>query len=1748
VADLSSGSIANLVSFTPSGTLDASLPLSANLGGTLGNLGTITVAVHDADLFSGAAPDVSLSFQLSADLQTQILNVLQKLKDAASKLAGSVLDTKLPVLDKSVNDLLAGGPGKLLGLYDQVKAYFDSFSGTANLPTVDGLIQLLSQQLGNGAHGQLSEGPLSLSGGLFTDKKELSFHLVVDAHSASNVPIDLGSQAQNLGLSVNASAQLGVDAELKADLSFGLDLTNLLAGSGFSASDGFFEVDDLEGQAHVHATGLNFGVTFGSLSAGIQNGTFDLNADAAVIVQKSDGTKRLTLADLQTTPITDLVNFTPSGSLDATLPLSASLAGFGALNGLVVKVHDADLFSGAAPDVSLSFALGQSLQAQILSILQKFQNVIQGVAGSVLDTKLPVLGKSLDDLIGGGQTTVSGLFSLYDLVNNYFNPSNPPPNPPLPTVDGLIQLLEQNLLGRLGSGAQGQFSEGPLSLSGGLIPAQNELLFHVVLDAHRAANLPIDLGAQGKNLGLSLDASAQLAVDAELKADLSFGIDLTSFLANPSGGIGAGAVFVKVDDLEAHANVQASNLNFGATLGFLHLGVAGGSAAVSGSANVTVSDPGTDPGTEPDGKISLAELQGVSSLASLVSFTPAGTLQVVLPVSASIGDFSTPTDPASQPTITISDSDLFHNAPDFQTNNFGNLLDFGSLGPQQVLQALVGVGTWLQGFGNLPLMKTAIPFVHGQTVGSVINAGTAFTKGLLNQLETSGGDPTFGSAQALADKLASVLNLPASAIAAHYDPSTNELTYHVNLDYTFAPQPLPLNVNLNLDDLAGLSTSATLNLTANADVQFTFGFQMVNPLDPSQSVAPFIDNASVTGAASLGVDNFQATARFAVVAVHVNSGSAGVNASLTLNPTNSQGGSRILLSDLSGLAVNPTLTGSAHLDLQDISIDAGVLSTPPTAHPSMHVLLPDFIHDPSNIQITTQDIDQLLALQGLDLGKIVAQLQSALHTLSTYSSFSFLDSKLPVINKSIMDLIDYASPLVRDVASLTGNGSLQDLNTQLSTLLGLPAGSNALQFNYDSAGKAFKMDLTLDDSVFSWLGFKSKPLAFDLDLASLTALLGNSPSDLSIKAFLKDLSSIVDVSGQATVNVSASASVTLDVGFDLDSTSAHYLEPFLYDDTGATLDAQFSATGINFTASVLGMGLYVENGTAYLNADGQATTTNPAEFAVGLGDKGQRIYFGDDLLSHFTVGLTGGVSIDLPTYFPINTLSVGALGVSIPSLAALFNHQPGQPDPVTFTTPDFSHLLDSFSSLLGVFTTPGALTGGIDALLTNVQNGLDDLGHNLPLVGTGLTSAATFVHAFQANLETKLNSVLGGLSPMQALQQALFNFFGPSGLNLLAAPNSDALAKAGDPIGQDVQFNMTKDASNNVQNVQLNMHLHGEVSTTVSLATDVGLPGLGLKVSDNVQLPVTLSWDLYLGFGYDASATNDKFYIDVSPAHLLSVNVDVLPFDPHSQPHGASFTAGLGFLQLTATDTTTASTEGFHGSFTVDLKDPASNPRQRLTFDALTTRFDPSQDIIVALAANADLNLHLTVSYQGNPEFPQIDTDFHLGWRFSPTDPNLDGETPTVAFNDVKLDLGTFFSNFVEPILQKVDQRLGAVRVVGDFLDAPIPVLSNFSSQPVSLLDVAAGLLHEPVDGLKAFIHFLDTVHSLAYAAPGGTGVSLDLGGSTWAVRTYAHRSICRKSPRTLLPPRRRSAVSATPAARTLCRSWRTRAGSASRS
>jgi hypothetical protein len=270
--------------------------------------------------------------------------------------------------------------------------------------------------------------------------------------------------------------------------------------------------------------------------------------------------------------------------------------------------------------------------------------------------------------------------------------------------------------------------------------------------------------------------------------------------------------------------------------------------------------------------------------------------------------------------------------------------------------------------------------------------------------------------------------------------------------------------------------------------------------------------------------------------------------------------------------------------------------------------------------------------------------------------------------------------------------------------------------------------------------------------------------------------------------------------------------------------------------------------------------------------------------------------------------------------------------------------------------------------------------------------------------------------------------------------------------------------------IQFNMNLHrGLSSNGTPIDFDIGLPALSLDVNGNVD--AKLSYDLPFNFGINTNG----FYLDTSALNELKIGLNV------TTP-GLNTTGTLGFLQLNVKDDATTPTL-FSGNFDVELSDP--NQDGKLTYAELTASSLNLANIIEPeLTADTNVNLDFLLSFGGSANFPSLKTDFSLNWEFNPTDPDLTGGEPTVAFNNVSIDLGSFFSDFVRPVIDAVQDVLEPIQPVIDVLATRMPIFSDIEllrnkfdgSDPgndVSLLEVISKLSNNPA------LKFLDAIAQL---------------------------------------------------------------------
>ena len=189
-----------------------------------------------------------------------------------------------------------------------------------------------------------------------------------------------------------------------------------------------------------------------------------------------------------------------------------------------------------------------------------------------------------------------------------------------------------------------------------------------------------------------------------------------------------------------------------------------------------------------------------------------------------------------------------------------------------------------------------------------------------------------------------------------------------------------------------------------------------------------------------------------------------------------------------------------------------------------------------------------------------------------------------------------------------------------------------------------------------------------------------------------------------------------------------------------------------------------------------------------------------------------------------------------------------------------------------------------------------------------------------------------------------------------------------------------------------------------------------------------------------------------------------------------------------------ASPTDFNATFNITLKDENNH-------DGHLRPGKLSGDLLDAtLTGTAAINLKLA-SNLGTAKLPDIATDLNVNWGFTAAtvDATLDaatfGNVPTVAFKNVSIGLGSFFSNLVGPVLTEVAELTAPVQPIIHALTQKIGFLHELGVE-YSLLDLArtTGEIDqatqdrlELIDGLLTFI---------AVARDGGSA-RIDLGDFT---------------------------------------------------
>lgn len=874
-----------------------------------------------------------------------------------------------------------------------------------------------------------------------------------------------------------------------------------------------------------------------------------------------------------------------------------------------------------------------------------------------------------------------------------------------------------------------------------------------------------------------------------------------------------------------------------------------------------------------------------------------------------------------------------------------------------------------------------------------------------------------------------------------------------------------VNAQLNGDRLELRTTGAGQNAylrveadgaNANLDLLgFTSGQEAYQPSDSRLFLT---QDSRLGGSATLTIQDLNLSAIFGgVVEVGVVGGSGSVQATLQvslMDPGASQDG-RITLAEILGAqsidrVVTASIGGSATVRLP-LVMNPPILNAPSTGPPAVLIAWPDFTR-PDTLQIRTENIDLIAGLSALKdqaISLALGQLRQYLIALQSTA----LNTPLPLIGKSVLEILGFVEDITRRVQEFQNRPeqTLQFIERKLEEIFQLP--DSAVSLGLDGS-TTLKISMRLEKSV-------RISLPFDLDLSTLVAQL---PTNDPARQFLSEITRLIQVSGSGLVSVQAGALMQVDLGIEFSTPAgaqAPTVRAFLYDTTRLQLTAGAAVNQLSFSAAAGPIALEIVQGTAKIGRSCDANDNAPAEFVAGLKRDitDGRYYFDSDLgTEDLELVLTAGICATLPLEIQVlrTRESLGNLSFQINRFADFIN---GRPNSLVLTTPDLRGKASNFDFADNL----ELIIDGVDYLLSQIQDGLQSNVFNvrLPVIGTGLADASRegvrFIDFLRTRILTELRAAFANATTrgVALVRSAMFAAVGPTGLNILADLNGDGAVNLADVEA------ITTSSAGLVNQVQFNLLLRKPVEIfRGAVRFDAGVPALKLEIDGGIDL--ALDFELALRFGVNRQ---HGFYLDTSVTNELKARFIA------SMP-GLKASGRLGFLQLDVADSSVKPSR-MEVRFDVDIKDPfpgtSAAEKDRLTFnDLIRASFD--NVLSAKFSGEADIRLSLVTSFGGDAQFPSLATDFELKWKVT-SDDNFELRPPSIAFTNVRLNMGEFIARYMSGILKRIQEIIEPIRPVIEFLEQPVPGISELLGRPYKVVNLLVdGGVGGGNEGIEKFV------------------------------------------------------------------------------
>lgn len=655
-----------------------------------------------------------------------------------------------------------------------------------------------------------------------------------------------------------------------------------------------------------------------------------------------------------------------------------------------------------------------------------------------------------------------------------------------------------------------------------------------------------------------------------------------------------------------------------------------------------------------------------------------------------------------------------------------------------------------------------------------------------------------------------------------------------------------------------------------------------------------------------------------------------------------------------------------------------------------------------------QRIKTLTTLNADDLRAGLAGIASF---LTGPGAFKALTSKLPIINLTLGELVGLGEQFQDFVTKLEAAvpTSLADLQTKLQQSFTVAGATVALSWDNTPNKPAIKVS-------FSFVKSASTTQGIDFALGGGRNLFG--------------------ANGEASLNLNAASTVKIDFGLDMTTPASP--KPFLYDTTRLEINAAARSGTLNFGASVGPFGIFVhdraaagstpaQKAVATFDADGKPGGPDASYVIVMKSIIGGRHYFTTDVISQTTDTLTGKAEAILPIFFPTTNSAFGE------PVKLTFNLATGA---TTISDPFSGATAPNLNLNMDVFRA--AFDEGLSRLKEKLASALE--GFDIPLIGGKLSDALSFLDTLRDAIyaQPQLSNALSFNTLKTALTNALNGLNWP-GTSLTAG----SLLNAG--------------SANEAAEFKLKIKRDFLLESS-PLAFDVGIPGLGLKLT-NAQVGFGVGFDFDLGFGISRA---NGFYLITNP------NADELKLTAAAEATALSAVGELGLFKIKA-DKVVNQPIRAGATFLVNLKDPSGSDNKVTLSDLGSTSFSNLLDFKFGKDAQGrdsgvDINLKLSAGFT-NPNLPALATTLGLKWTFGQpgvTANQLAGTSsfaltgsPNVQFANVEMQLGELFARTLRPVIDNIANVLKPIEPIISALTKRIPVISDLMGQSVSLADLA---------------------------------------------------------------------------------------------